>query len=135
MENPWNVSSLENFLHFCCPECDMKSKNSQEFVKHANEDHNQLKQFKVDSDHILIEESNNDTSFEDFNGLNQFDNVEDFEVEENKSQSKEFENDTFNIEMNDDNSSDEEIKTKIEEHENDNLDIEMNDENPSDKKN
>ena len=27
MENPWNVEDLDNFLYFCCPECDLKDQS------------------------------------------------------------------------------------------------------------
>ena len=44
--NPWNVKSLFNFSHFCCPECDFKttsniSKNNcrQDFVDHVFTNH------------------------------------------------------------------------------------------------
>ena len=44
--NPWNVKSLFEFRHFCCPECDFKtssniSKNNcrQDFVDHVSTDH------------------------------------------------------------------------------------------------
>ena len=44
--NPWNVKSLFEFSHFCCPECDFKtssntSKNNcrQDFVDHVSTDH------------------------------------------------------------------------------------------------
>ena len=33
--NPWAVSNLEEFLFFCCPECDFKKKNIDEFLNHA----------------------------------------------------------------------------------------------------
>ena len=33
--NPWAVSDLEEFLFFCCPECDFKKKNIDEFLNHA----------------------------------------------------------------------------------------------------
>ena len=34
-ENPWDVTSLEDFLYYCCPECDIKTKDSQDFLNHA----------------------------------------------------------------------------------------------------
>ena len=33
--NPWYVINLEDFLFYCCPECDSKSKDSQDFINHA----------------------------------------------------------------------------------------------------
>ena len=37
-DNPWAVE-IENFLHFCCPECDTKDKNRETFIQHALENH------------------------------------------------------------------------------------------------
>ena len=37
-ENPWAVQ-IENFLHFCCPECDTKDKSRESFIQHALENH------------------------------------------------------------------------------------------------
>ena len=33
--NPWNVTSLDNFRFYCCPECDTKNVTKTEFIKHA----------------------------------------------------------------------------------------------------
>ena len=38
-QNPWEVSNLECFLFYCCPECDYKSQNVTGFECHANEFH------------------------------------------------------------------------------------------------
>ena len=37
--NPWQVSSIYDFYYFCCPICDGKSQDKQEFVNHAYKDH------------------------------------------------------------------------------------------------
>ena len=37
--NPWKVSSIFDFNFFCCPECDRKSQNKQDFVDHASTYH------------------------------------------------------------------------------------------------
>ena len=34
--NPWIVSSIFEFQYFCCPECDERSQDKQNFVKHAS---------------------------------------------------------------------------------------------------
>ena len=34
-ENPWMVDKLEEFLYFCCPECDEKSQTKDSFLQHA----------------------------------------------------------------------------------------------------
>ena len=33
--NPWEVESLEDFLYFCCPECNEKSQSKDHFISHA----------------------------------------------------------------------------------------------------
>ena len=33
--NPWLVEELEEFLYFCCPECDEKCRAKDLFLKHA----------------------------------------------------------------------------------------------------
>ena len=40
--NPWNASSIFDFCYFCCPECDDKSKNKQDFVNHALAYHSEV---------------------------------------------------------------------------------------------
>ena len=37
--NPWVVMNLEEFLFYCCPECNVKDKSRDEFVKHALNHH------------------------------------------------------------------------------------------------
>ena len=37
--NPWEVTSIYDFYYFCCPECDCKSQNKQDFVNHASNIH------------------------------------------------------------------------------------------------
>ena len=36
---PWNVSAIEEFLYYCCPECDWKTKNHETFLQHAISSH------------------------------------------------------------------------------------------------
>ena len=33
--NPWIVNNLEEFLFFCCPECDTQSPSKALFINHA----------------------------------------------------------------------------------------------------
>ena len=33
--NPWSVQKWEEFLYFCCPECDEKSQSKDHFITHA----------------------------------------------------------------------------------------------------
>ena len=37
--NPWAVEALEEFLYFCCPECDIKSTDKDAFVNHVWSNH------------------------------------------------------------------------------------------------
>ena len=39
LECPWNVESLEDFLYYCCPECDEKNQSRNGFLCHALEYH------------------------------------------------------------------------------------------------
>ena len=53
-ENPWDVPNLEEFLYYCCPECDsFKSKDSADFVKHALMFHEQAKHSLVPVKHAI----------------------------------------------------------------------------------
>ena len=44
-QNPWVVESIEAFSFYCCPECDLKTKNEDYFKTHAIECHNKSKVF------------------------------------------------------------------------------------------
>ena len=37
--NPWTMKSLEDFLFYCCPECDHRTKNFEPFFNHAISTH------------------------------------------------------------------------------------------------
>ena len=37
--NPWSVRSVSEFLYYCCPECDVRTRNLKAFVKHARKKH------------------------------------------------------------------------------------------------
>ena len=43
IHNPWKVENLEEFLHYCCPECDLSREtvfqSKQLFLKHALDEH------------------------------------------------------------------------------------------------
>ena len=41
--NPWDVTNLDDFLYYCCPECDWKEKDKQTFVEHAVLSHDHAK--------------------------------------------------------------------------------------------
>ena len=42
--NPWSVENLEEFLYFCCPECDEKNQSKDMFIKHALNHHPKSKE-------------------------------------------------------------------------------------------
>ena len=63
--NPWYVINLEDFLFYCCPECDNKTKNPKAFLNHAVTSHPNAKialLLKPESDEKASEDSkdNND---------------------------------------------------------------------------
>ena len=35
ISSPWDVGNLEEFLYFCCPECDERSQSKELFLQHA----------------------------------------------------------------------------------------------------
>ena len=37
--NPWSVENLDEFLYFCCPECDNKTQSKTGFINHAYLNH------------------------------------------------------------------------------------------------
>ena len=37
--NPWSGKELEEFLYFCCPECNIKDQSKELFLKHALDTH------------------------------------------------------------------------------------------------
>ena len=71
----WEVESLEDFLYYCCPECDNRHPSREEFLEHALSIHKEsnpyLMKFSVkdelnddflipdDIEENCVEESNN----------------------------------------------------------------------------
>ena len=37
--NPWSVNHIEDFLYFCCPECDERNHSEVLFMQHALDAH------------------------------------------------------------------------------------------------
>ena len=50
--NPWLVSNVEEFLYFCCPECEEKEKSKELFLKHALHEHPNAKDFLMNNSNI-----------------------------------------------------------------------------------
>ena len=45
--NPWAVESLEEYLHYCCPECDVKCESKDLFVNHAWFNHKEVSTIRL----------------------------------------------------------------------------------------
>ena len=41
--NPWAVHYLEEFLYYCCPECEVKDQSKALFLQHALDKHPKAK--------------------------------------------------------------------------------------------
>ena len=48
--NPWLVSSFEEFHFYCCPECDIKTKELGELFDHAVQQHQLAKETLTESE-------------------------------------------------------------------------------------
>ena len=42
--NPWAVENINEFLYFCCPECDERNQSKEYFIQHALEKHPKAKE-------------------------------------------------------------------------------------------
>ena len=58
--NPWTVGNLDDFLYYCCPECDNRTQSKQCFINHAYLNHPKvsktyypIKSINLLSDHFL----------------------------------------------------------------------------------
>ena len=60
--NPWMVNNINDFLHYCCPECEEKCNSKETFVNHAKDKHEKfqaaLTRKKSLADSIDIPEEN-----------------------------------------------------------------------------
>ena len=61
LTNPWANTHLEDFLYFCCPECNIKDQSKESFLKHALDKHPRAKM------HILPDFEIKKELFEDDN--------------------------------------------------------------------
>ena len=71
-DNPWLVDNLEEFLYFCCPECDERKQSKDLFLQHALNQHVKaqecLLKFRVKveiSEDILNNDTKIDENFDD----------------------------------------------------------------------
>ena len=46
-ENPWSARNLDEFLYYCCPECDTKDQSKEVFIKHALDNHPNSREYVV----------------------------------------------------------------------------------------
>ena len=60
-DNPWNVTNLNEFCFFLCPECDFKEKNQILFRNHAIETHRKAR---------LILKASKTLQYSDFSPVN-----------------------------------------------------------------
>ena len=66
--NPWQVTSKDDFLFYCCPECDMKSKDYEHLYEHAIKCHDLAKETLVSHSVTIKEEEHkvDDTEVNEF---------------------------------------------------------------------
>ena len=43
--NPWNVTGFDDFLFYCCPECDSRTVTKSDFIQHAVNNHDRSEDF------------------------------------------------------------------------------------------
>ena len=58
-ENPWDVSNIQEFLYYNCPECDIKERDSEVFIQHALDNH-ELSKAYLDKPKVAPESQNQD---------------------------------------------------------------------------
>ena len=69
--NPWIVSSFEEFHFYCCPECDIKTKEKGQLYEHAVQEHQLAKdtlikrKVKIEAPEIAEESVKDQTEFAD----------------------------------------------------------------------
>ena len=62
--NPWAVQNVDEFLYYCCPECDERNKSKEMFLKHAKNDHEKSKDHLQNLD-LSIKENFDEMNFVD----------------------------------------------------------------------
>ena len=58
VSNPWDSKSLEDFLHFLCPECNYLTKYSDDFLQHSA-NHPMANDFILNHQDIMEEDNTN----------------------------------------------------------------------------
>ena len=67
LKSPWDVTTLEEFLCYCCPECDIKHSSKSKFFIHAIDKHPESQEF------LQSFEINEDSHWEDDDTFAMFD--------------------------------------------------------------
>jgi len=61
-QSPWKVENLDEYLFYCCPECDHKTKTKSLFIDHACKVHEGAKEYlvqvKIENDSLVINSEN-----------------------------------------------------------------------------
>ena len=66
LANPWEVPSLDEFLFYCCPECDLKTKEYNELFNHAVQCHRQAKVLLIAKEASIVKEEVPDQTYEQY---------------------------------------------------------------------
>ena len=91
--NPWEVENVEDFLYFCCPECDVKNHSRDHFLKHAFDQHPKSKEYLEKWAYSIKDE------LKEENNQNKF--IKDDEMEQSmKEEKKDEETDDPNMYLN-----------------------------------
>ena len=78
IDNPWDVGNLDEFLYFCCPECDLKDRSKTHFLQHALTEHPKSKECVQQFNDFIIKEEPNEGDIEEENENEKY-NSESFE--------------------------------------------------------
>ena len=63
--NPWNFDTIEDLLFYCCPECDMKTKESQDIINHAFQIHRKTIPMQKETQNVIKAELNTEELISD----------------------------------------------------------------------
>ena len=83
--NPWNVSNLDDFLHYCCPECDVRHESRTLFINHAIDEHPKSRHFLSILDLKQDNESFEFGHFEDFGDTEMYEDDLEYSDDEMKN--------------------------------------------------
>ena len=80
--NPWHMTSISDFLYYCCAECNFKDKIEENFIGHATSEHPKSREIFENNQTFVesekIEENSNDESTnEDIKSDTDCDNLDD----------------------------------------------------------